>query len=230
MSESQYESGKDKPVERDEKIYEFSFNVGNTIADIVDADRKKLKQSAFDYLKEKKQSYTGASYIAQLEKNYIYFDCCVNEMANHASLFFLGREVPPSESSIDDVLSQIRFSVMRKSNAFLNFLTAGCDGCDYHDEHQCLNSLRQTRLSNKNAYYEEVEFGCVFNKTSLTIIQSFLNLLWNKHNSHLAGKVKLEREKMSGMIYTYVRNASAYVLKDLPLRKDGSLISYVMFD
>lgn len=217
-------------IKHDEKMLEFSGLFGDFIAGVIDANRDTIKQSSHNFLAEKKRTYKGYSYIEQLEKNYIYFDCCSQEMTRHISLFFLGQEIIPNESELDFALNQIRLSVRSESSALLKFLINGCNGCDYHDEHQRVNNIRQMRLTNKEAYYDEVEFGCLFNRARLTIAQTCLVLLWNKDNSDLANTTNLEMKIAHSVVHTYVWSDTAAVLNDQPVQENGSRISYVVVD
>jgi hypothetical protein len=215
-----------------QKMLKHSGLLGNLVASIAEQDPDRLRNLAFSYLEEKKQNYVGLGYLEQLEKNYLYLNYCVLGIVDHISMFLLGQEKAPSKNHVEMMLKRIRLATRPESSAHMKYLAFGCDGCDYHADHERYSKLRELRLKDMDAYIEEMEFGCCFYKASLTLSQACLSSLWDEGNKQVpAGSVKWDREKTNKMLALYINHTVSCVLDDLPLRdKDGVLLKYIVLD
>ena len=214
-----------------EKMSNYSYTMANYVADVADECRSEVKQYLVAYMEEKKQEFSGAVYLEQLEKNYVYLDRCVAAIVNHANRFLLGWEEAPRTNNLESVIDAIRLTTQEESATHISYLKSGCHGCKYHENHALFSELRELRLRDLRAYLDEIEFGCRFYKAKSMLSQVCLASLWQESDDAFAGIFDWDKEKMDFILSEYLKFATNSILSDLPFRDtEGKLLNIIVLE
>lgn len=207
----------------------YSVIIGNLVADVADSDRVGFTGNVTAYMQEKKQNYSGLGYIEQLEKNYIYHERSLATLIDHLNMFLLGQTRTPRKEQIELELNKIRLTKRDESAAHLRYLAFGCDGCDYHHDHNKFSKLRELRLADLDGYLDEMELGCQFYTASTLLCQGCLAALWQQPTGLFDGSFDWDKRKMNDMLYQYIKYTVSAILNNTPLRdQEGKLLNYIV--
>lgn len=152
-------------------------------------------------LLEKKQRYSGKSYLEQLEKNVVY----LSEGSTQVQIGIIEYLINGQPIlNPDDIFSFVRGKGMSHQTAQYHweFVQNGCKGCPVHDQHGNYERLRNFRLSGDWAdYLEELKYLYTYNQTTFMVSQNFF--IGFLHNQQLAGCAShiLQQEVVDALIH-----------------------------
>jgi len=157
--------------------------------EVLEKELNGIRAQAGQWLAEKRQSCNVNDYVAQLEKNAVYFAETANSLSGLFALALGARGAMAGGPQA--VMLRARQSAMEAVPHHLAYLAGSCSGCPVHPKHEGAYGglLERKRGGNPTLYQEELEFTCLFFHSIAVFLQHMVFKLSESAPIAVSGKL-----------------------------------------
>lgn len=168
----------EKKEHRNEKLSNFLAQINENIAE----QKQDMRRSAYDNLAAQKNKFLldDAAGKRQLEQHIIYRAEGTMDVIKAMRVYIESDYAQIGGRKFDAQVSFVQsipvIEAKERTKYHLLYLTQGCNGCAYHEQHDEYKLLKELRddAENQDRYREELEFNYVYHTIQNRLVKQYL--------------------------------------------------------